>query len=103
VEEFRAREGCELRRVRPFHAREKAKAVFDKDFSRSLLRSNKFLLQNDAIPRNTARIGFVPSTYEKQAVQRSENVRNSLGSNYKSAALNQLSYAGASPQYKSRF
>jgi hypothetical protein len=33
-------------------------------------------------------------TYGKQAVQRSENIRNSLGSNYKSAALNQLSYAG---------
>ena len=28
------------------------------------------------------------------AVQSSENVRNSLGLNYKSAALNQLSYAG---------
>jgi hypothetical protein len=35
-------------------------------------------------------------------VQRSENIRNSLGSNYKSAALNQLSYAGVSP-YESRF
>ena len=46
-------------------------------------------------------IGFVPSTYEKQAVQRSENIRNSLGSNYKSAALNQLSYAGV--PYESRF
>jgi hypothetical protein len=31
----------------------------------------------------------------RNAVQHSENVRNSLGLNYKSAALNQLSYAGA--------
>jgi hypothetical protein len=30
----------------------------------------------------------------RNAVQHSENVRNSLGLNYKSAALNQLSYAG---------
>jgi hypothetical protein len=30
----------------------------------------------------------------RNAVQRSENVRNSLGLNYKSAALDQLSYAG---------
>ena len=36
---------------------------------------------------------FCP-TYGKQAVQCSENIRNSLGLNYKSAALNQLSYAG---------
>ena len=34
--------------------------------------------------------------------QHSENVRNSLVLNYKSAALNQLSYAGVSP-YGSRF
>jgi hypothetical protein len=59
-------------------------------------------MQNGAIPRNAARIGFVPSTDEKQAVQHCENLRNSLGSNYKSAALNQLSYAGVSP-YESRF
>ena len=30
----------------------------------------------------------------RNAVQRYENLRNSLGLNYKSAALNQLSYAG---------
>jgi hypothetical protein len=41
-------------------------------------------VQNGAIPRNAARIGFVPSAYEKQAVKRSENIRNSLGLNYKS-------------------
>jgi hypothetical protein len=29
----------------------------------------------------------------RNSVQHSENVRNSLGLNYKSAALNQLSYA----------
>jgi hypothetical protein len=38
----------------------------------------------------------------RNAVQHSENVRNSLGSDYKSAALNQLSYAGAA-EYESRF
>jgi hypothetical protein len=38
----------------------------------------------------------------RNAVQHSENVRNSLVLNYKSAALNQLSYAGVSP-YESRF
>jgi hypothetical protein len=58
-----------------------------KDFSRSVLRSSEILLQNNAMLRNAARIGFVPCTYEKQAVQRSENIRNSLGLNYKSAAL----------------
>ena len=35
------------------------------------------------------------------AVQSSEKMRNSLGLNYKSAALNQLSYAGAA-LYESR-
>ena len=49
--------------------------------SRCFLRSANFLLQNCAIPRNAAHIGFVPSTYEKQAVQRCEKVRNSLGLN----------------------
>jgi len=34
-------------------------------------------------------------------MQRCENLRNSLGLNYKSAALNQLSYAGV-PTYESR-
>jgi len=45
------------------------------------LRSGKFSLQNRAILRSAARIGFVPSTYEKQTVQHSENARNSLGLN----------------------
>jgi hypothetical protein len=67
-------------------AREATLAV-GQDFSRSVPRSSEILLQNNAMLRNAAQIGFVPSTYEKQAVQRSENIRNSLGSNYKSAAL----------------
>jgi len=33
----------------------------------------------------------------RNAVQHSENLSNSLGLNYKSAALNQLSYAGIPP------
>ena len=35
-------------------------------------------------------------------MQRSENLRNSLGVNYKSVALNQLSYAGIA-RYENRF
>jgi hypothetical protein len=38
----------------------------------------------------------------RNAVQHGENVRNSLGLNYKSAALNQLSYAGV-PNTKAVF
>jgi hypothetical protein len=38
----------------------------------------------------------------RNAMQHSENVRKSSFLNYKSAALNQLSYAGVSP-YESRF
>jgi hypothetical protein len=60
------------------------------NFSQSFLRSDNFWLQNSAILRNAARIGFVPSTYEKQAVQRCEKMRNSLGLNYKSAANVQI-------------
>jgi hypothetical protein len=45
-------------------------------------------------------LGVSPN--EKHSMQRSEKLRNSLGLNYKSAALNQLSYAGAAP-YESRF
>src|SRR6266513_120602 len=46
-------------------------------FSRSLLRSANFLLQNCAILRNAARIGFIPSSYEEQALQTQRNIRNS--------------------------
>jgi hypothetical protein len=49
------------------HARE-ATVADDQDFSRSFLRSSKILQHNNAILRNAARMGFVPSTYEKQAV-----------------------------------
>jgi hypothetical protein len=55
------------------------------------LRSGKILLQNGAILRNTAQTALVRITYEKHAMQRYENLRNSLGLNYKSAALDQLS------------
>jgi hypothetical protein len=55
------------------------------------------LLQNYAILRNT------PRTLNRQilsvgnAMQINEIMRNSLGLNYESAALNQLSYAGVPP------
>ncbi|PYK18435.1 MAG: hypothetical protein DME55_06720 [Verrucomicrobia bacterium] len=51
------------------------------------LRHEKFLLQNRAIVRNTLRIlnRQIPSV--NNAVQSSEMMRNSLGLNYKSAAL----------------
>jgi hypothetical protein len=78
-----------LPRTVAFHARAR-----DPHFSRSLLRSDNFLLQHCAIQRNATRISLVLLTSEKQTAQHRENLRkNSLG-NYKSAALNQLSYAG---------
>src|SRR5262249_35779004 len=69
---------------------------------RFVLRSGEILMQNRAMLRHALRIalGIFPSG--KRAMQRSGNLRNSLGVNYKSAALNQLSYAGAAP-YKSCF
>jgi hypothetical protein len=39
---------------------------------------------------------FVLSTYEKQAVQRSDNIRNSLGLNFKSVALASRATGGRS-------
>src|SRR5436190_18302647 len=57
------------------------------DFSRSVLPSSDILLQNNATVRNAAENRIRSVTYEKQAVQRSENIRNSLGSNYKSMFL----------------
>jgi 6-phosphogluconate dehydrogenase len=66
-----------VRAVRQFHARAREGSIV----SRCFLRSANFWLQNCAIPRNAARIGFVPSTHEKQAMQRCENIRNSLGLN----------------------
>jgi hypothetical protein len=57
------------------------------DFSRSVLtvERNFAAKQCNATKCSGNRIRSV--TYEKQAVQRSENIRNSLGSDYKSAAL----------------
>jgi hypothetical protein len=63
-------------------------------FSRSLVRSDKILLQNGAILRNTLRMLNRQTPSVGNAVQSSETMRNSLGVNYKSAALNQLSYVG---------
>jgi hypothetical protein len=50
-------------------------------------RSAKILLQNGAILRNTLRMLNLQTPSVGNAVQRSENIGNSLGLNYKSAAL----------------
>ena len=64
--------------------------------SADFLRSENFRRQKRAILRNALR----KQNYELPGVsndmQRSETLCNSLGLNYKSAALNQLSYAGVS-------
>ncbi|PYS68903.1 MAG: hypothetical protein DMF73_15880 [Acidobacteria bacterium] len=73
-----------------FHARAR-----DPHFSRSLLRCANFLLQNCAIQRNAMRISLVLLSSEKHAAQCREKLRKSFSLNYKSAALDQLSYAGA--------
>jgi hypothetical protein len=65
-------------------------------FLRSVLRSGKILLQKCAILRNAARVSLAMIISEKHAVQSGETIRNSLGLNYKSTALNRLSYAGFS-------
>jgi hypothetical protein len=51
------------------------------------LRSGKIWLQNGAILRNTVQTALVRMTYEKHAMQRYENLRNSLGLNYETVAL----------------
>ena len=56
-------------------------------FSRSFLRSAKILLQNGAILRNTLRMLNLQTPSVGNAVQRSENIGNSLGLNYESPAL----------------
>jgi hypothetical protein len=71
-------------------------------FSRSFLRSEDFWLQTSAILRNALRKRNDELPSVSNDMQSSETLRNSLGLNYKSAALNQLSYAGVTP-YKSRF
>ena len=58
--------------------------------------ARKILLQSCAILPHTVRTGLNIFPYEKHAMRRNENPRNSLGSNYKSAALDQLGYAGQS-------
>src|SRR5262249_18784500 len=63
-------------------------------FLRSVLRLREILLQNDAILRNAARKRNYKLPSGSNGMQSSEMMRNSLGLNYKSAALNQLSYAG---------
>jgi hypothetical protein len=44
-------------------------------------------MQNCAIWRNATKLSLADVTSEEEAVQRSENICNSLGLNYKSAAL----------------
>jgi hypothetical protein len=51
-------------------------------------------MQNRATLRNALRKQNYELLGVSNAMQRSETLRNSLGLNYKSAALNQLSYAG---------
>jgi hypothetical protein len=51
-------------------------------------------MQNCAILRNALRKRNYESPGVSNEMQSSETLRNSLGLNYKSAALNQLSYAG---------
>jgi hypothetical protein len=58
------------------------------------------LLQNYAILRNTPRTLNRQMLSVGNAMQINEIMRNSLGLNYKSAALNQLSYAGVPPTRK---
>ena len=51
-------------------------------------------MQNRAILRNAMRKRNYELPSVSNDMQSSETLRNSLGLNYKSAALNQLSYAG---------
>ena len=59
-------------------------------------------MQNRATLRNALRKRNYELPGVSNDMQSSETQRNSLGLNYKSAALNQLSYAGATP-YESCF
>src|SRR5262245_44145742 len=72
------------------------------NFSRFVLRSGKILMQSCAILCNAVRKQNYESPGVSNDMQSSETLRNSLGLNYKSAALNQLSYAGAA-LYTRRF
>ena len=59
-------------------------------------------MQNRAILRNALRKRNDELPGVSNGTQSSETLRNSLGLNYKSAALNQLSYAGV-PHTKAVF
>jgi len=59
-------------------------------------------MQNCATLRNPLRKRNYELPRDSNDMQSSETLRNSLGLNYKSAALNQLSYAGAA-RYENRF
>jgi hypothetical protein len=67
-----------------------------RNFLRSILRLGKISLQNCAILRNALRKRNHELPGVSNNVQSSETLRNWLGLNYKSAAPNQLSYAGVS-------
>src|SRR5262249_61780318 len=71
-------------------------------FHGRFLRSDKILLQNSAILRNAVRTSLPLVSSEKHAAQYPEKLRKKLSLNYKSAALNQLSYAGV-PHTKAVF
>ena len=58
-----------------------------------VLRSAKILLQNGATLRNTLRMLNRQTPSLGNAVQSSETMHNSLGVNYKSAALDSRAYA----------
>jgi hypothetical protein len=62
----------------------------------------QFFVQNRAILRNALRKRNEELPSVSNDMQSSETLRNSLGLNYKSAALNQLSYVGV-PPYESCF
>jgi hypothetical protein len=59
-------------------------------------------VQNCANLRHALQTQFVRLTYKKHTAQRREKLRKTFSLNYKSAALDQLSYAGV-PTYESRF
>ena len=57
------------------------------NFLRSFLRLDEILLQNCVILRRALQTDLIRRPYQKHAAQRCEKLRNSLGLNYKSAAL----------------
>ena len=79
---------------RPF-PRTRAKHLAGSTVHGRFLRLGNFLPQNCATQRNAPQIGLVSASSEKQTAQHREKLRKSSLGNYKSAALDQLSYAGA--------